>query len=92
MFDMDQAATLKDSQFKKEGNETICGKSCTGFSMVTPSGNIKMFGWNHITLKNTVENASMGLKTVTIATKIQENVPIPADKFVVPAGVVMTDM
>ncbi|MEO5647406.1 MAG: hypothetical protein ABIQ56_03530 [Chitinophagaceae bacterium] len=31
-------------------------------------------------------------KLKTVATKIEENVSIPADKFEVPKGVVMTDM
>jgi hypothetical protein len=91
-FNMDEAATLKDNQFKKIGDETICGKSCNGFSMVTPSGNIKMYGWNRITLKTIVDNASMKMKTETIATKVEENVSIPSDKFEVPKDVVMTDM
>jgi hypothetical protein len=91
-FNMEEASTMKDNQFKKIADETICGKLCNGFSMLTPSGNIKMYGWSKIALKNVVENPSMKMKTETIATKIEENVSIPADKFEVPKDVKMTEM
>jgi hypothetical protein len=91
-FNMDEASTMKDVQFKKTGDETICGKPCESFSMVTPSGVIKMFGWNKIALKTTLDNASMKMKTETVATKVEENVSIPADKFEVPKDVVMKEM
>jgi hypothetical protein len=91
-FNMSEASTQTDSQYKVLSETTVCGKSCKGFSMVTPSGNISMYGWNGITLKTVVDNASMDLKTSTTATKIEENVAIPAEKFEVPAGVVMQTM
>lgn len=91
-FNLDEASTMKDNNFKKLGDETVCGKPCNGFSMVTPSGTIKMWGWNKITLKTTLDEPSMKIKSETIATKIQENVAIPADKFEVPTGVVLQNM
>ena len=91
VFNVDEAASLKDVQFKKLADETICGKTCNGYSMVTSSGNVKMYGWSHVALKTTVDNASMKMKSETVATKIEENVAIPADKFDVPTGVVMSD-
>lgn len=90
-FDLAEAATQKENQFKKLGDETICGKSCNGFSMVTPSGIIKMFGWNKIALKTTLDNSAMKMKSECVATKIEENVSIPADKFEVPKDVKLTD-
>jgi len=92
LFNMDEAASLKDSKFKKLGDENVCEKPCNAFSMETPSGNITMFGWNRITLKHIVDNSSMKMKTETVAIKVEENAVIPADKFEVPAGVPMTDM
>jgi hypothetical protein len=86
-FNMSEASSLKDQQFKKIEDVTICGKSCNGFSMVTPSGNIKMYGWNRITLKTTLENDAAKMKSTTVATKIEENVPVPADKFAVPTDI-----
>ena len=91
-FNMEEASTMKDNQFKKLADETVCGKPCNSFSMVTPSGNIKMYGWNRIALKTVVDNSEMKMKTETVASKIEENVAIPADKFEVPAGVTMKDM
>ena len=90
-FDMDEATTLKDSQFKKIGDETVCGKLCNGFSMVTPSGNIKMYGWNKVTLKTITDSPEMKMSTTTIATKVEENVAIPAGKFEIPTDVKLTD-
>jgi hypothetical protein len=90
-FDMDEAATMKDSQFKKIGDETVCGKSCSGFSMVTPSGNIKMYGWNKITLKTIVDSPEMKMTTSTVATKVEENAAVPASKFELPKDVKITD-
>jgi hypothetical protein len=91
-FNMEEASSMKDSQFKKTADETVCGKACNSFSMVTPSGNIKMFGWNKITLKTVTDNASMQMKSEQVATKVEENASIPADKFEVPAGMKITDM
>ena len=88
-FVMSEAATQKA---KGLADETIAGKSCKGFSMVTPSGNITMYGWNKLTLKTITDHAEYKIKTETVATKIEENVSIPADKFEVPAGIEMTDM
>ncbi len=90
-FNMDEASTMKDNQYKKVADETICGKTCSGFSMVTPSGTITMYGWNGIALKTTVENTAAKMKTVTIATKIEENASIPADKFEVPTDIKITE-
>jgi hypothetical protein len=90
-FDMDEAAALKDNQFKKIADETVCGKSCNGFSMVTSSGNIKMYGWNKIALKTVTDFPAMKMSTTTIATKFEENVAVPADKFEIPKDVKLSD-
>lgn len=89
-FNLEEAST--QNQFKKVEQETIAGKNCEAFSMATPSGNIKMYGWNHITLKNVLYNASMKMKTETVATSIKENAIIPTDKFEVPKDVRITEM
>lgn len=91
-YNSEDAAKQTDNKYKSLSDQTICNKPCTGFSVVTPSGNTTMYGWSHITLKITVDNPSMKIKTETVATKLEENATIPADKFEVPAGVKMTDM
>lgn len=82
----------KTQNAKELSDETIAGKLCKGFSMNSPSGNITMYGWNKITLKTITDNAQYKMKSETVATKIEENVSIPADKFEVPKDVKMTDM
>ena len=88
-FVMSEAASQKA---KGLADETIAGKPCKGFAMVTPSGNITTYGWNKITLKTITDNTEYKIKSKTVATKIEENVSIPADKFEVPAGMEMTNM
>lgn len=89
-FSLEEAAT--QDQFKTIGGETIAGRRCEGFSMVTPSGNIKMYGWKHITLKTDLNDPSTKMKSTSVATTVEENATIPAGKFEVPAGMKMTDM
>jgi hypothetical protein len=91
-FNMQEASTMTKYQFKKLDDETVCGKACNGFSMVTPSGVIKMYGWNKVTLKSRTENAEMKMASEDVAVKFEENVPIPPEVFEVPQGVAMTDM
>lgn len=88
-FNMSEAASQKA---KGLADETIAGKSCKGFSMVTASGNITMYGWNKVTLKTTTDNPQYKIKSETVATKIEENVSISADKFEVPKDIKLTDM
>lgn len=89
-FDMDEASAMKENKFVKLADETVCGKTCTAFSMETPAGKIKMYGWNRINLKTVLNGASM--KSESAATKIQESVTIPADIFEVPKDMPITEM
>lgn len=88
-FNMDEAAKQKDLKYSGIPDETICGKACKGFSMTSPSSVMYMHGWSGITLKSVLNNKTV--KSSTVATKIEENVAIPPDKFEVPAGVTITD-
>jgi len=92
VFNMDEAKTLKENNFKALGNETVCGKECESFSIETASGKLIMNGWNNIALKTVLDNASSKMRSVTLATKIEENASIPADKFEVPKDIVITNM
>jgi hypothetical protein len=88
---MDMSAAQKtEYHFKELGSETICGRPCDGVFLSTSAGDTKTFGWNHIMLRIDVENAKMSIRTSTVAVKVEENVAIPAEKFTVPADVVMT--
>jgi hypothetical protein len=71
---------------KKLANMTLAGKSCEAYSVANKSiSSITEFaGWNHICMY-TKANVGGMVNTIT-ATKVEENVAIPADKFKVPAG------
>ncbi len=77
---------IKQWNIKKEGSESILGKTCEVMSMSNDKMQMtgKVWIWNGITLKSQVEMA--GIKISLEATKIEENVSVPADKFVVPEG------
>jgi hypothetical protein len=92
VFNMEEAATMKENNYKELPEEEVCGKPCKGFSMKTASGDIKMNGWNGITLRTTLDNPSMKMRSETKAVKIEENVAIPEDKFMVPEGIAMQEM
>jgi hypothetical protein len=72
---------------KKEGTETLLGKTCDKFSMnyekMKTKANYSV--WKGIALKTEMD--MMGMKVNMIATKLEENATIAADKFEVPAGV-----
>lgn len=78
---------LEKMHMKKEGTETICGKTCDVFSIDNPD--MKMKGtvaiWNSIAMKMNVDMG--GLVITRNATKFEENAEVPADKFDIPADI-----
>ncbi|HLG35153.1 MAG TPA: hypothetical protein VI757_09755 [Bacteroidia bacterium] len=92
---------MKDMQIKKEGNETVLGKDCTVYSIGMDIGDQadakgskmqikgKYAVWNNIMMK--MDTDMSGMKVTMKAVKIQENVPVPADKFEVPQGITVTE-
>jgi hypothetical protein len=82
---------IKEYHIKKEGTETIAGKTCDMISMddgKSMKGHVST--WNGITMKTDVSVSGMPMKTVV--TKIEENSAIPDSKFEVPAGITVKDM
>jgi hypothetical protein len=71
-------------KLKKLPNETIAGKDCEVFSQIVNGLTMKYGGWNHIYLLN--ESDFKDRSRITRAVKIEENVTVPADKFIVPNG------
>ncbi|MBF0550339.1 MAG: hypothetical protein HQK60_07380, partial [Deltaproteobacteria bacterium] len=61
----------------------LMGRPC----LVIDSGNIKSWIWKGTDLALRTEGSVLGLKTVTAATKIDENIDIPSTRFVVPEDV-----
>lgn len=78
----------KEWKIQKEGSETLLGRECIKYS-ITNIRNSSMNGffwvWKGIPFKT--EMNMIGTKMVLEAQKIDENVSIPADKFIIPADV-----
>ena len=74
----------KAGKYKKVPNVTILGKNCEAFEMNDGGDKTIFAGWNHIVLS--MEINSKGMKSTQKATKIEENVAVPADKFSIPSG------
>jgi len=81
-FDWNEIAP--SGKAKKIANMTVCGKNCEAFEM-NASGALNTYaGWNNICLY--LGGNMKGMITTNKAVKIEENVPVPAAKFKVPAG------
>lgn len=73
---------------KKVGSETILGRICDVYTMDSPDVKGTFSVWKNITFK--LHTVSGGFTTNVIARKFVENVPIPKEKFEVPAGFKLT--
>lgn len=78
---------LKQMGGKKIGIEQVAGKTCDVWE-VEKLGS-KSWVWKSIALKTQVK--MMGMEMGSVATKMQEGGSIPQDKFVIPAGVKITE-
>lgn len=81
---------IKEYGIKKEDNETIAGKDCEVYSMDGNMGKGRFANWQGISMK--MDATMMKMKIEMKATKIEENVVIPASRFEVPKDVKMTEM
>ncbi len=65
---------------------TVAGKDCESFEIIDAKGGTttKFAGWNHVCLY-TEARTKYGNSTMR-AVKVEENVPVPAEKFGPPAG------
>ncbi|MDR3236449.1 MAG: hypothetical protein LBT48_06990 [Prevotellaceae bacterium] len=79
-------------KLKETGKENIAGKSCTTYSMemsqMGVTAHVKAWVWKGIPLKTETSAAGMVITSETVL-EIQENVAVPAGKFIVPKGVTM---
>ena len=84
---------IKKYKVQELGKETVAGKECTKYSvtlmMMGQPQKQTVWVYKGITLKTTTNSDFGGNQT---ATKIQENVEIPASMFTVPAGVKIQEM
>ena len=86
--------TIKKYKVKELGTETIAGKECKKYSvtvfMMGQPQKQTVWVYKGITLKSA--SSSDFVEMVQTATKLQENVEIPASTFTVPEGVKIQDM
>lgn len=87
-------ATVKKFKVKELGKETIAGKECTKYSvtvfMMGQPQKQTVWVYKGITLKSS-SSSDFG-EMVQTATKIQEDVEIPASMFTLPEGVEIQEM
>ncbi len=83
---------MKEMNLKKEGTETFLGKTCDKYSMNYEKMKMKGYYlvWQNIAVKTDMEISGMKMKLE--ATKIEENVSVPADKFEIPADIKIQEL
>jgi len=69
---------------KKLPNVSVAGKDCESYMVGTPTDRTVYAGWGHVCLMIDLSGPTM--HSLIKAVKIEENVPVPADKFKIPAG------
>lgn len=92
-LNLDEKA-IKKYKVKELGTETVAGKECKKYSitvfMMGQPQKQTVWVYKGITLKSSA-SSNFG-EMVQVATKIQENVEIPASTFTLPEGVQVQDM
>jgi hypothetical protein len=83
-FAWDEVSKEDQAKGKKLANMNIAGKDCEAFSIDLGSSFTVYAGWQNINLY--LKTTTSGMDAIIQATKIEENVDIPASKFQVPDG------
>jgi hypothetical protein len=85
-FDWEEASSMdkRDGTVRKLPNITVAGKNCESYERISSSEKTVLAGWNHICLM--IELNAPKMRKDSKAVSIEENVPIPAEKFKVPRG------
>lgn len=78
-------------KYEKRDQRTIAGKQAQGHSIEQNGIRANAWTWNGIPLR-TESGGMRGQWTMLEATSVQTDVPVPADKFVVPEGVKISDV
>jgi hypothetical protein len=83
---------MKSMNIKKAGTEEVAGKTCDVY--LIDYKDMKMKGkswvWNSLPLKTDVKIGGLDVKQT--ATKVEENVSVPADKFSIPSDFKVKEM
>lgn len=77
------AKDKREGKARKLPDVMVAGKECESFEHMTASGKTVFAVWSRICLL--VESSGPGMRKVTRAIKVEENVSVPAEKFRVPA-------
>jgi hypothetical protein len=79
------SADKASGKVKKVADVTVAGKPCETFKMKDENTktNNTFAGWNHIMM---MMKQTGPMTSITEAVKLEENVPVPAEKFQVPPG------
>ena len=82
---------MKEMEITQGGHETVLGKKCDVFEMDSKKMGIKgrFLVWENIMLKSESEMGT--IKVLSMATKMEDNVSVPADKFMVPSDIEITE-
>lgn len=82
-------------KIKEAGKEDILGKPCQKYTMeMTQNGmkfDVTLWIWEGITLKSVGTMSNGQFQITDEAKEIQENVAVPADKFVIPEGITIQE-
>jgi len=78
---------MNQYKYKELGEKEILGKKCKGISMNAMNMDIEAWTWDNIPIMTKMIDKNGKIFTEITATKIETDVPIPADKFTVPAGI-----
>ena len=82
---------MEKYKFKELGEKEILGKKCKGYTMVFNEMKVEAWSWENVPILMNMLDKN-GKQFITIkATKIETDVAVPAEKFTVPAGVVIKD-
>jgi hypothetical protein len=84
-YDWEEASSKGEEErhAKKIPNMIIAGKNCEAFQTTHKETTCIFAGWGHVLLTSEIGGSS---KSLIKAVNFEENVPVPADKFQVPAG------
>ena len=83
---------IEDFNLKELGKKEILGKECQGYEATTMGIKTEVWVWNGIALYSRIFMSQDGKPMEIKASKVEINVPIPADKFQVPPEINITSI
>ncbi|HET6513346.1 MAG TPA: hypothetical protein VFH43_14235 [Candidatus Kapabacteria bacterium] len=93
LSDADMASDMmKEWNIKKEAPQTIAGKECEVYSMDNKTRQMKGTVATYQGIPMKVDQTMAGMKIKTEVVKFEENAPIPAGIFDVPAGITVEEV